>query len=274
MALHSQEVNEAVNGDIRSRGGLRSPGQIEISNLKRWAFGDTDTVLKVGRSGHSVRAVSLLNRAHVAGSPFAASGSAPYGRRVAAPSSKRTPGLTRALHRLISDVATRLPEFAHLEPERILVVAGEARRTSHASVRPLSQGKGRSRPTVRIDGTSIRYVITLRPLWFRASTGEQRIATLLHELFHLSGRFDGTLHRGRRHAAMGEAFSRRLKPLVKRYLAEAPPELLAPFSRHGWVLLQAWLERPPAKLPPAGGPMRRRITYTEEQLFTARIWMV
>ena len=48
------------------------------------------------------------------------------------------------------------------------------------------------------------YLITLRPLFFRASDPDQRMRTVLHELFHISSRFDGTLHQGRRHARLGK----------------------------------------------------------------------
>ena len=36
------------------------------------------------------------------------------------------------------DLASRSPEFAHLIPAKVLVVAGEARRASRGSVKPLA----------------------------------------------------------------------------------------------------------------------------------------
>lgn len=186
------------------------------------------------------------------------------------------PSLTRPIQVLIRDVAERMPQFAHIRAENILVVAGEARRASHASIRPLafpgtrsriSKDGRREKPRVRITGENILYVIALRPIWFRASTPEDRVATLLHELFHISTRFDGTLHPGRRHARMGKAFAQKLGPLVRRYLELAPHKVLAPFSHRGLVKVRMWMERPPSSQPRDSRSNRVRHVYTEEQLF-------
>ena len=175
------------------------------------------------------------------------------------------------------DLAVRLPEFAHLVPAKVLVVAGEARRGSRGSVKPLAFARGKSRdrsgarkPVVRVDGRRMLYCVTLRPLFFRDSRPEQRLETLLHELYHVSPAFDGTLDPVRRHARMGGTFSRRFRPVVRRYLRQCPSEVLAPFRHHGPVRILAWLERPPATH--ARGRSRR--VYTEEQLYTATVQML
>ena len=151
----------------------------------------------------------------------------------------RRPNMTLAVKRLVRDVAARVPELSHIRPARVLVVAGEARRASRATIRPAHQGRaarrapggGAARPLVRVKGRTILYVITLRPLWFLASTPEERIATVLHELYHASTRFDGTLHRGRRHSRLPRArYNRKIRTLLRRYLAEAPAEVVAPFG--------------------------------------------
>lgn len=184
------------------------------------------------------------------------------------------PSLTRPIDALIRDVAARVPQLAHVRPEQVLVVAGEARRASHATVRPMSFPGTRTRfsrdgrkekPRIRLRGQNVLYVITLRPIWFRASTPEERVGTLLHELYHCSTRFDGTLHPKRRHASLGREFGQKLAPLVRRYLREAPHELLAPFHHRGLVKVRMWLEKPPASIERASRRARR--VYTEEQLF-------
>lgn len=178
--------------------------------------------------------------------------------------------MTLAVKRLVRDAAARLPELAHVDASRLLVVAGEARRASRATIRPLA-GARPGGPRVRIRGRDIRYVVTLRPLWFLDSTPEARLETVLHELWHASTRFDGTLHRGRRHAALpAAAFDRRVRTLRDRYLAAAPPELLAPFAFHGVARARMWLERPAAARRD-GGPARR--LYTERQLFYGLVRM-
>jgi predicted metallopeptidase len=182
----------------------------------------------------------------------------------------RRPNLTLAVKRLMRDAAARLPELSHVRASRVLVVAGEARRASRATIRGAASRRA-SAPRVRLRGREIRYVITLRPLWFLASSPEERITTVLHELWHASTRFDGRLHRGRTHARLPlAAFQRRVRALRDRYLAEAPPALLAAFAHHGLARARMWLERPAAARRD-GGPERR--VYTERQLFVGLVRM-
>jgi len=169
--------------------------------------------------------------------------------------------MTLAVKRLIRDVARRVPELSHVRPSRVLVVAGEARRASRATIRGVAPGPGR--PEIALRGRRIRYVITLRPLWFLDSTPEERVATVLHELYHASAGFDGALHRGRRHRELRPGpYSRRIRALLDGYLARAPGALLAPFGFSGVARARMWLERPTARVPRGA-----RTSYTEKQLF-------
>jgi len=188
--------------------------------------------------------------------------------------------VTLAVKRLVRDVAARIPELSHVRANRILVVAGEARRASRATIRPAHfretrarTGAGaREKPLIRVKGRKILYVVTLRPLWFLESTGRERIGTILHELYHVSLRFDGTLHRGRRHSRLPLArYSRRVRALLDRYLAVAPEEIVAPFSTSGIVRARMWLERPATS---RAGDWRGRRVYTERQLFYGPVRMV
>src|SRR5512134_3828560 len=166
--------------------------------------------------------------------------------------------MTLAVKRLVRDVAARVPELAHVRASRVLVVAGEARRASRATIRPAhfkeTRGRAgagaRTKPLIRVKGRKILYVITLRPLWFVHSTPRERISTIVHELYHASTRFDGTLHRGRRHSRLPRAkYARRVRRMLDAYLAAAPPEIVAPFSTDGLVRARMWLERPASSYP-------------------------
>jgi len=182
--------------------------------------------------------------------------------------------MTLAVKRLIRDVAARVPELAHVKPSRILVVAGEARRASRATIRPAhfkETGRrggrgGRRKPLIQIKGRKILYVITLRPRWFVDSTPEQRVATVLHELYHASERFDGTLHKGRLHQRLPRGrYERRIRAMRDRYRAVAPDEVVAPFSHRGTARVRMWLERPGSSY--RVGEYGGRRLYTEKQLF-------
>ena len=186
--------------------------------------------------------------------------------------------LNKVVRALIRDIAAKMPEFAHVRAMRVLVVAGEARRASRGTVKPLCfrGGKcidpsGRRKPVIRIEGRRMLYCVTLRPRFFRDSTPQGRVQTVMHELFHMSRRFDGTLHAGRRHAALGVDFYRQLKPLVRRYLKLCPVELLEALAQQGEVRVLQWLERPgPAYQPDT---FRGRTVYTEEQLYYGIVHM-
>lgn len=185
---------------------------------------------------------------------------------------RRRPDFSQAVRALIEHVAAAHPEFAHIDPARVLIVAGEARRASRGTVKPLcfAKGKrvdslGRRKPLVTVRGQRILYVVTLRPLFFRRSTPRQRVATVLHELFHISRRFDGTLDHQRRHEAAGEGFEAAFAPLERRCWKALPPELVAPFAHDGEVRVLQWLEKPQSWLP--GERASHRARYDERHLF-------
>lgn len=171
-----------------------------------------------------------------------------------------------------------MPEFAHLRPECIVVVAGEARRASRGTVRPLAFARGRRtdalgrrRPLVKIRGVRALYTITLRPLFFRDSTPRQRVATVLHELFHIAPAFDGTLEVARRHQHAGRGFEDAFRPLERRAWRALPEPLRAPFAYDGEVRVRQWLERPQSWLQ--GEKASHRALYTERHLFEGVVRM-
>ncbi|HEX4802174.1 MAG TPA: hypothetical protein VFV14_01615, partial [Myxococcaceae bacterium] len=50
---------------------------------------------------------------------------------------RRRPNFNLIVRALIRDIARHMPEFGHLKASRILLVAGEARRASRGTVKPL-----------------------------------------------------------------------------------------------------------------------------------------
>jgi predicted metallopeptidase len=185
---------------------------------------------------------------------------------------RRRPDFTQAVRALIEHVARAWPEFRHIDASRIIVIAGEARRASRGTVKPLcfSNGRrvdslGRRKPLVKVHGVRMLYTITLRPLFFRRSTPRQRVATVLHELFHIAHAFDGTLDHGRRHAHAGDGFESQFAPLEKKAWKALPPEVAAPFGYDGEVKVAQWLEKPQSWLP--GERASHRRLYTEKHLF-------
>ncbi len=165
----------------------------------------------------------------------------------------RPPNVTLAVQKVIRDAGARLPEFSRVDASRVLVLLGEARRASRASVRPMHFAETASRhgasshvlrPRVRFRGRNIYYVLTLRPLFFLNATPEARIFTIIHEMFHFSEQFDGTLDPRRRHAVLGKSFNQHLSPLVDRYLEEVPDSLWRSMALNRTVRARMWLEKP------------------------------
>ncbi|MDX2010369.1 MAG: putative metallopeptidase [Myxococcaceae bacterium] len=190
----------------------------------------------------------------------------------------KRPDFTASVRRLMAHVAATTREFRHLDPDAILVVSGEARRASRGTVKPLCfpggrrrDAMGRRKPLVTYQGHRVLYAITLRPLFFRRSTPRQRVATILHELFHISPAFDGTLDHRRRHAHAGEGFEAEFAPVERRCWKRLPPELVEAFAYDGEVRVLQWLEKPQSWLP--GERASHRTHYTEAHLFEGVVRM-
>ena len=170
------------------------------------------------------------------------------------------PNATLLCRRIVADMVRKLPELSHIRASRILFVAGEARRGSRATIRPLAGSR------ISLKGKRALYCVTLRPLFFRSSTPEQRVETLLHELLHVSAEFDGKLHAGRRHSSLSRTrFEALLRPLVKRYLSGADTALLSGLAHDGEMVARPWRERPTG---------RSSGTYTEKHLFLGPVQMI
>jgi hypothetical protein len=178
----------------------------------------------------------------------------------------------------MAHVSASFEPFRHIDASRILVLSGEARRASRGTVKPLTfAGKkrtdslGRKKPLVKINGRMMLYSITLRPLFFRRSNSRQRVATILHELFHIGEAFDGALDHRRRHDEAGDGFEAEFSPLERKCWKAMPPELVAPFAYDGEVRVLQWLEKPQSWLP--GERASHRALYTEKHLFEGIVRM-
>lgn len=185
---------------------------------------------------------------------------------------KRRPAFTQTIERLIEHLAESLPAFAHVNPRQVLVVAGEARRASRGTIRPLrfARGKrkdaqGRRKPKVRMGAVEILYCITLRPLFFRQSTPRQRVATIAHELFHTAPAFDGTLNPNLRHDVAGAKFEAEFRAVERLAWKTLPMQLRRALGYNGEVRMRQWLEKPLTSARGQAGSSRQ--VYTEAHTF-------
>lgn len=161
-----------------------------------------------------------------------------------------TLNLTAALERLIADIAGRIEEFRHVDPDRLMVCLSATRgggvHGTYAKIHPLrfpggetvSRVRRRGRywtctmPTVTHQGREMLYVVYfLAPRFFDLPLREKLI-TVFHELYHISPAFDGDIRRfpGRNyaHGSSTRTYNRRMGELVDAWLAAEPnPALLA-----------------------------------------------
>jgi predicted metallopeptidase len=159
------------------------------------------------------------------------------------PADRRTPtglDLTAALHALIADAARRCPEFAHIDPTRLLVTVTAARNRSRfglqARVTPMRFAGGASTRRYRgadyrvqrylVNGVEVLYLVTFCVPRFLDQSSDEKLVTVFHELYHIGPRFDGDLrrHAGRcaYHTHSKKRYDARMAELVDRYLATHP----------------------------------------------------
>ncbi len=151
--------------------------------------------------------------------------------------------LTEHIANIVRDICQRLPEFAHIDVRRVLFAVTSTRNISPGGVfakiaglrfpdgTPLKvmHGAHYSLPQIPTPHGDVLYVIYIYVPRFFEQPYERRVLTLIHELYHISPMFDGTIRKVGRgsHGASRDGFNDALEPLVQQYLAARPaPELL------------------------------------------------
>jgi hypothetical protein len=157
--------------------------------------------------------------------------------------------LSTACAALAADICRRIPELGHIEPDRVLICLSRSRADGshgvYARIAPLrfaagamekSRRRGRYVETFRLpalthEGREILYLIYLMVPRFLRLGFEQKLATLIHELYHIAETCDGDLRRfpGRNfaHGSSCHAYNRIIARLQEQYLAQNPdPQLL------------------------------------------------
>ncbi|RIK80081.1 MAG: hypothetical protein DCC67_09830 [Planctomycetota bacterium] len=183
---------------------------------------------------------------------------------------------TAAMRRVCCDMAHRLPELAHLDMQRIALGVCQARSGAmhgvFATLTPLRFSGGELYKVVRgrryriqplSDGAGMEFLYLLNFYLPRFANLplEEKLSTIVHELWHVGPRFDGDLrrHAGRcyAHGSSQKAYDAQMDRLAQRWLAADPPSHLYGFlastfdelvAEHGGVRGQRW---PVPKLAPA-----------------------
>lgn len=148
---------------------------------------------------------------------------------------------TSAMWMLCDDITTRLDELLHVDMSRVAVSYAQARRRVlhglQAKLTPMrfqdgamtTRRNGRiwSCQRLMLGGSEMLYILTFYLPRFLDQPFHEKMVTILHELFHVSPRFDGDIRRfgGRYHvhSHSQKEYDQEMGQLARRYIALAPP---------------------------------------------------
>jgi hypothetical protein len=156
---------------------------------------------------------------------------------------------TAKMREVIEDICRRHAAFRHIDVGRILVCFSQTRRAgahgTHAAIFPMRLEGGAEEktldgvqwrtPRMTVDGVDMLYALQLYLPRCCDRPFEEKIATLCHELYHISPKFDGDLRRfpGRnwQHGSSRKRYDELMESLTGKYLASDPPEELLAFLK-------------------------------------------
>ena len=123
----------------------------------------------------------------------------------------RTAGFdfTGSMTLLVEDIVKTHPYFSHIKPDNLLITISSSNGNSRgviAKLRPMRfegglktkmlRGIEYTAPDVNINGNGILYALYfMLPRYLNYGTFENRLATVLHELHHISPLFNGDIRR-------------------------------------------------------------------------------
>ena len=177
-------------------------------------------------------------------------------RRQSGPHRRAGFDFTMHMRRLCGDIVARLPQFAHIDLERVAISFSQTRKAGrygmHASLTPMRFDGGGTQ-TVRsgrrweiqrlLDGSGreMLYILSFYLPRFLELDFHDKIITVIHELWHINPNFDGDVRRydGRcyAHSPSGDHDARSEK-LADLWLSLGPPQSVYRFLRLSFGELQ------------------------------------
>ena len=142
-----------------------------------------------------------------------------------------------AMERLICHIRATCPEFAHVDLDRMVVACMQARSPGahgvFASVQPLKfeggsettvrRGRTYAMPEMTQEGRQILYIIYFALPRFMNMKFEAKLATVFHELYHISPQFNGDIRRFKgkyyAHGKSRKAYNELVGKMAREYLA-------------------------------------------------------
>lgn len=166
---------------------------------------------------------------------------------------------TERMGALVEDLVRRLPALGHIRTERLLLAVSRARRGglsgTFARIYPLKfeggtdrfmRRVGRARQTYEMppvvhEGRRILYIVTFLLPRFQNLPFETKLATVIHELYHVGPACDGDIRRlpGKNfaHGHSREVYDRHMSELAARYVHGTRDRALTEFLEHDFRTL-------------------------------------
>jgi predicted metallopeptidase len=148
---------------------------------------------------------------------------------------------TDAMWEVVRDIVATLDEFRHVDLDRVLLSIAQARQNSthgvYASCVPLRFAGGATEtvvqkrryrmPPLHHQGREILYVLYfMLPRFHEEQEYPEKLATIIHELYHISPHFNGDIRRfpGKNfaHGHSRDVYHAAMRKLAARYLATSP----------------------------------------------------
>lgn len=183
---------------------------------------------------------------------------------------------TAAMRLVCVDISQRLPEMSHVTMERVAIGVCQTRNAAmhgvFATLTPLRFAGGavekklrgrtmRIQPLVDGAGREFLYLLNFYLPRFLNLPLEEKLSTIVHELWHIGPQFDGDLrrHEGRcyAHGSSQRKYDELMDRLTRKWLASDPPAHLYEFldreflelsAEHGGIRGERW---PAPRMVPA-----------------------
>ena len=138
---------------------------------------------------------------------------------------------TQHIERVCIDICQKVPQFKHIDPTRIAYSAAHSRKNARfrriavmACCKPkpgsLADQLGIKAQRLKTPSKKIAsYMMRIYFPWFFKESFEQKIDTLIHELWHIGVKFDGALRENGSHY---DGFQDDVDSLIDDYLGNAP----------------------------------------------------
>ena len=165
---------------------------------------------------------------------------------------------TQHIRGVCDDMVARLDSLRHIDMSRVAVSFSQTRRTGpvgmFASLTPLRFAGGQPHTVRRNrrwtiqrvcspDGREMLYILNFYLPRFLDLPFREKLATTLHELWHIGPKFDGDLRRlgGRcfAHGSSQKKYDAHIEALLSRWLSLEPPETIFEFLRPNFRELMA-----------------------------------